>query len=56
MKRLALVAIASLSVRAQIPQKFNYQAIVRGNAGIVIANKPLGMRFSIRDEVKLLKE
>ena len=46
---IAIVAIASLSVRAQIPQKFNYQAIVRGNAGIVIANKPLGMRFSIRD-------
>jgi hypothetical protein len=46
---LTIVAIASLSVRAQIPQKFNYQAIVRGNAGMVIANKPLGMRFSIRD-------
>lgn len=52
MKRLtflAIVVIAALSVRAQIPQKFNYQAIVRGNAGTVIANKPLGMRFSIRD-------
>lgn len=52
MKLLSFAAIAafvSLSVQAQIPQKFNYQAIVRGNAGTVIANKPLGLRFSIRD-------
>ncbi|MHA4807387.1 T9SS type A sorting domain-containing protein [Flavitalea flava] len=46
---LAVVLSATLSIRAQIPQKFNYQAIVRGNAGTVIANKPLGLRFSIRD-------
>lgn len=46
---LAIAITAALSVRAQVPQKFNYQAIVRGNAGTVIANKPLGMRFSIRD-------
>jgi len=48
----AIVIVVALSVQpvqAQIPQKFNYQAIVRGNAGTVIANKPLGMRFSIRD-------
>jgi len=46
---LAIFAIATLSIHAQIPQKFNYQAIVRGNAGVVISNKPLGIRFSIRD-------
>ena len=56
MKRLICCVITAFvfllsgqSARAQIPSKFNYQAIVRGNAGIVIANKPLGMRFSIRD-------
>ena len=56
MKRLTCCAITAFvfllsgqSARAQIPTKFNYQAIVRGNAGTVIVNKPLGMRFSIRD-------
>ena len=56
MKRLTpyittLFALLSVfqTVRAQIPSKFNYQAIVRGNAGTVIASKPLGLRFSIRD-------
>lgn len=55
MKKLSFVAIALIAalsfqaLQAQTPQKFNYQAIVRGNAGIVIAGKPLGLRFSIRD-------
>ena len=44
-----LVSLSVHSVQAQIPQKFNYQAIVRDNAGTVIVSKPLGMRFSIRD-------
>jgi hypothetical protein len=42
-------ALYAQSLWAQLPQKFNYQAVVRGNAGAVIANKPLGMRFTIRD-------
>ena len=55
MKRLTFPAIvmvvilSSQPVLAQVPQKFNYQAVVRGNAGIVMANKALGLRFSIRD-------
>jgi len=44
-----LIVLPSLCIQAQIPQKFNYQAIVRGNAGVAIANKPLGLRFTIRD-------
>lgn len=46
---IVVVALSLQPVQAQIPQKFNYQAIVRGNAGTVIANKALGVRFSIRD-------
>jgi len=52
MKRTAILAViilSVLSVFAQMPQKFNYQAIIRGDAGRVIAGKPLGLRFSIRD-------
>ena len=55
MKKLFSVAITLIaalsfqSLQAQIPQKFNYQAIIRGNAGVVIAGKALGLRFSIRD-------
>src|SRR5262249_11388238 len=33
----------------QIPQKFNYQAVVRNNAGTVVANQAVSIRFSIRD-------
>jgi hypothetical protein len=44
-----LIVLPGLCVQAQIPQKFNYQAIVRGNAGVAIVNKPLGLRFTIRD-------
>ena len=44
-----LIVLPSLCAQAQIPQKFNYQAIVRGNAGVAIVNKALGLRFAIRD-------
>ncbi len=47
---IALVAILyAQPLLAQVPQHFNYQAIVRGNAGVAIAAKPIGMRFSIHD-------
>ena len=47
---IALVAILYVQpLLAQVPQHFNYQAIVRGNAGVAIAAKPIGMRFSIHD-------
>ena len=47
---IALAAILyAQPLLAQVPQHFNYQAIVRGNAGVVIAAKPIGMRFSIHD-------
>ena len=41
-----------LSLRAQVtqpPQAFNYQAIVRNSAGIVITNSAVSIRFTILD-------
>jgi len=34
---------------AQSPQKYNYQAVCRDNAGFIIANQSLFLRFSIHD-------
>ncbi|MFP5042616.1 tail fiber protein [Parasediminibacterium sp. JCM 36343] len=42
---LLSVGIAS----AQAPQAIPYQAVVRNNAGNVLANKSIGLRFSLRD-------
>jgi len=32
---------------AQVPQKINYQAVIRNNNSVLIANKQIGMRISI---------
>jgi hypothetical protein len=42
-----LLSITGL--QAQIPHKFNYQAVVRNNAGTIVADQAVSMRFSIRD-------
>ncbi len=42
----ALLLLAVLS-NAQAPQLMNYQAVARDNAGTVIANQSIGLRFSI---------
>jgi hypothetical protein len=39
----------SVSVQAQAPQKFNYQAVARNASGAVIANQTVGIRFTIHD-------
>lgn len=43
----AFLPVAAL--KAQFPQKFNYQAVVRNNAGTIVAGQAIGLRFSIRD-------
>jgi hypothetical protein len=45
---LPLLAI-SLALQAQVPQKFNYQAVVRSNAGTIVANQNIRIRFRIHD-------
>ncbi|HLP50691.1 MAG TPA: hypothetical protein VK154_07375 [Chitinophagales bacterium] len=42
---LALVTVAV----AQSPQKMNYQAVVRNNAGTPVTNTPVALRFTIHD-------
>jgi microcystin-dependent protein len=48
---LTLIVALFLGVhaKAQAPQAIPYQAVVRNNAGNVIANKTIGIRFGIRD-------
>ena len=52
MKRilLSLVAIAtlSLSLLAQAPEGFNYQAVVRNAGGIILNNQAVGMRLTVQ--------
>jgi hypothetical protein len=43
----AFLPVAAL--KAQFPQKFNYQAVVRNNAGTIVAGQAISLRFSIRD-------
>ena len=52
MKKLLLTtlcAVLSTLIYAQAPQKFNYQAIARDNAGSEIAGQAVGIRISILD-------
>ena len=49
-KRLLLQVIFlafTLSLAAQVPQGFNYQAVVRNSVGAIIPNKAVGIRISI---------
>jgi hypothetical protein len=46
---LTSVLLTSFAVQAQLPQKFNYQAVVRSNAGTIVANQNVRIRFSIHD-------
>lgn len=52
MKKLILLCsflTVSLGVLAQSPEAFNYQAVARDNAGNVLANQSVGLKFSILD-------
>ncbi len=47
---LLIVFLFSISIlRAQNPQKFNYQAVIRTNSGTIVANQAISLRFSVRD-------
>ncbi len=45
---LSAVILFSLSLSAQVPQGFNYQAIARNNSGAVIANQNIGLEIKLR--------
>ena len=49
--KLALIInlLFTVSISAQVPQKFNYQAIARNSNGDVISNQTISLRLSIRD-------
>jgi hypothetical protein len=44
-----LLVVLGITLYAQAPQKFNYQAIARDNAGSEIAGQAVGIRISILD-------
>lgn len=46
---LILLLIISIDIQAQAPRKFNYQAVIRSNAGSIVANQAVSIRFSIHD-------
>jgi hypothetical protein len=49
MKKLftLLMFIVTVTIAAQAPQGFNYQATVRNNAGVLIINKSVSFKFNI---------
>jgi len=46
---LAVVSLVALSVAAQVPQSFNYQAVARNSAGNIISNQNILVRYTVRD-------
>ena len=41
------VFVLTLSSFAQVPQKFNYQAVVRNNTGVIIANQKISIKIEV---------
>ena len=39
--------LLSVSIWAQAPQSFSYQAVIRGINNVLVANKPVGMKISL---------
>jgi hypothetical protein len=52
-KRILVLLVAvlnfSLSAFAQLPNKFNYQGVVRNSAGVPVSNQPVQLKISILD-------
>ncbi len=44
-----LLLLPGAFVHAQLPQRFNYQAVVRSNGGAIVANQQVRISFSIHD-------
>jgi hypothetical protein len=49
LKALAVMLLLTVAVKAQVPQKFNYQAIARNPSGAELTGQALGIRVSIVD-------
>ncbi|HVK46810.1 MAG TPA: hypothetical protein VM488_03180 [Pseudobacter sp.] len=52
MKQLLLficICVLLHNAMAQVPRRFNYQAVIRNTTGAIVAGQPVGIRFSIRD-------
>lgn len=52
MKKITLtlaILMLTFAIKAQAPNAFNYQVVVRNNSGQVIANQNVGFRFTIRE-------
>jgi len=50
MKSIILSFIAlllTLSSFAQVPQKFNYQAVVRNNTGVIVTNQKISIKIEV---------
>lgn len=52
MKTSLIIALLLIvfSTKAQIPQSFKYQAVVRNNTGEVLKNQMVGLQFTIRKD------
>lgn len=50
MKNLTILLILlAFNTFAQVPKLINYQGVVRNSAGIPLTNKPIGLKFEIRE-------
>lgn len=47
---LLFVVLGAYEIHAQVPFKFNYQAVVRDNQGEIIANEFVALRFTLHSE------
>ena len=50
MKKIVTIlatVLLSVSLWAQAPQSFSYQAVIRGGNNVLVANKPVGMKISL---------
>jgi len=47
----ALLLFISVAAVAQVPQKINYQSVIRAASGAITANQPVGIRFTIHDSL-----
>ena len=43
----SICLLLSLTLKAQAPQGFNYQAVARNNSGVAIANQSIGLKIDI---------
>ena len=44
---VTLLVLCALTLFAQVPEKFSYQAVVRNASNALVTNAPVGVRVSI---------